>query len=136
MSLVLDVGDGTLLAPVDLLGAGDGSTEGDLLGLVHALGFTLVVSFGVVVDLELFGGQVGELVVAELGEGVLGGHGVGGLHVGVVDDLALGVLSGGEGLVVELLVLSPRRVGEGHLDESTEGDDDDGEAVVENLHFF
>ena len=133
LALVLDVGDGTLLAPVDLLFAG-GADEGLLGGEAGALGFLLEGLGGVVVDLEFFGGEVGELVVAEGGEGVLGGEGVGDAHVVSVDLFALGVLIGSEGLVVQLLVFGPRRVGKGHLDGEGDGDADSGEAGVENLH--
>ena len=135
LALVLDGSDGALLAPVDLSGGAD--LLGDVLfDRLVVGGFTLVVSFGVVVDLEFFGGHEGELVVAELGEGVLGVHFVSDLHVGVVDLLTLEVFGGGEGLVVETLVLVPRRVSKGHLDEGTKSDDDKSEAVVEELHFF
>jgi hypothetical protein len=136
LALVLDVGDGALLAPVDLGDRGGGELGDVLLDVLVVLGLALVVRFGVVVDLELGGAHVGELVVAELGEGVLGGHFVGDLHVGVVDLFALEVLSGSEGLVVEALVLGPGGVSKSHLDESTKRDDDKSKNVVENLHFF
>ena len=133
--MVLDLGDGTLLAPVDLFDLG-GTNEGLLGAEAGALGFGLVEVVGVVVDLEFFGGEVGELVVAERSEGVLGGEGVGDAHVFSVDLFALGILIGSEGLVVQLLVFGPRRVGKGHLDREGDGDADSGEAGVENLHDF
>ena len=135
LALVLDVGDGTLLAPVDLFDLG-GTNEGLLGAEAGALGFGLVEVVGVVVDLEFFGREVGELVVAEGSEGVLGGEGVGDAHVFSVDLFALGILIGSEGLVVQLLVFRPRRVGKGHLDGEGDGDADSGEAGVENLHDF
>jgi len=134
LSLIFDMSDGALSSPVDLLDLGGTELDG-LDGLV-VLGFALVVSLSVVVDLEFFGGEVRELVVAELGKRVLGGHFVSLGHVGVVNLLALEIFDGSEGLVVETLVLRPRRMSESHLDESTKSDDGDSEGVVEDLHYF
>lgn len=134
MALVLDSGDGTLGAPVDGLRNVD-VAEGLSGGEAVSLSLLLVEGVGVVVDLELGGGEVREVVVAEGGEGVLGHHGVGDLHVFGEDLFALGVLIGSVGLVVQLLVLGPGGVSEGHLDGEGDGDADGGKNGVENLHY-
>ena len=134
LTLVLDVGDGTLLTPIDFFDLG--GAEGLLFSEAVALSFFLVVIVGVVVDLEFFSGEVREFIVTELGKRVLGGHLVSSLHVLVVDLFTLGIFIRSEGLVVEGLVFRPSGMSKSHLDGHSKSDNDGSEASVENLHYF
>ena len=139
--MVLDRGDGTLLAPVDLLTVGDlalliGHHDG--LGAV-GLG-SLVVLLGVVVALELSLGVVSVGAGTEGGLGVQGGHLLGLLHVGDEGLEALGLLLlGGVAAAVLDLELSEHLVvvhGGGGGADGGQGSDDEGAHSGVKVFFF